>query len=496
MKLKFCLIVISLFAGKALSAQDYFNLIVPFIEELNPNPGNIEILDNQYLISTIHTDALSSIASSLVIIDDTNLNQVEYLTIDSFRISIKTFLIDNDEKLLMSGKNTPSENGELKIKAFDETLETYSTFGNYNLESDVSFPGPSIAIDGKFYCANMTQNTGSIDREFLLKKIDSAGIEKWSVLFSEEDSYTHCWDLDSFLDNTILISTGVYRNGVKSQLFKIDTSGNIIWSYVSEESADSGTVGHYIAPLSNESIVLATTLDKHNDVDFIVNDWNPFPPKFTWIDNDGQEVFSQIMTSEFLNSLFIVDLESGIGDYFFGYGSWTDPDSNLDFGWLFKMNNNGEILWNKRFQHPDNLTANHIINDIIELDNGDLLLMGRFNIPGMKSNIWLLKVNENGCFGSESCGDYLTSNYEMEWKGEEFPLLIFPNPTNDQINIVINDDITPDKIEIYNQEGENVKIIDPSVSHISVSELKKGVYFLRIYSDGVFRTERIVVSGF
>jgi len=489
MKLKSSFFAFFLIISNVILGQNYFNSIIPDTLDFNLNPGNIEVLDENYFISALRVDN----ASSIIVVDSKDLDIIKYITIDSFRVAIKAFL-NNEGELFVAGKNTPSAGGELEIKAIDEMSELYSTFGNYSTDSNSSVPGPSIKIDGNFYSANMTDFIGSDHREIMLKKIGLDGIEEWSTSFGEGDIQTYCWDIEESLDTNVLLSTGVNRQGVKSQLIKLDKNGNEIWTFTSEESADSGAVGHYIAQLSNENIILTTILDRHSDVDFIVNDWYPFPPKFTWIDNEGQEISSMIMTSAYHNVLKIVDLEPGLGEYFFGYGRWTDPISDIAYGWIFKMDNNGLVIWDKKFRHPDHLEAIHRIADLVELDSGDLLMLGSFIEPGMKLNIWLLKINENGCFGGDSCEDFLSADKNLLEIDKENLFKIYPNPAFDGIEILSSPDFKYDRIEIFNEFGQRVKMINQDWRKIDITDLINGIYFFKVYSKNASWTERFIVQ--
>ncbi|MBR4535072.1 MAG: T9SS type A sorting domain-containing protein [Bacteroidales bacterium] len=44
--------------------------------------------------------------------------------------------------------------------------------------------------------------------------------------------------------------------------------------------------------------------------------------------------------------------------------------------------------------------------------------------------------------------------------------------------------MTIDFIEIFNEEGQHVKFIKGNVSSINVYELSKGMYFIRIHTEG------------
>ncbi|MBQ9508544.1 MAG: T9SS type A sorting domain-containing protein [Bacteroidales bacterium] len=52
--------------------------------------------------------------------------------------------------------------------------------------------------------------------------------------------------------------------------------------------------------------------------------------------------------------------------------------------------------------------------------------------------------------------------------------------------------MTIDFIEIFNEEGQCVKIIKGNVTSIKVSELSKGLYFIWIHTEGVVVVRKFV----
>jgi hypothetical protein len=67
---------------------------------------------------------------------------------------------------------------------------------------------------------------------------------------------------------------------------------------------------------------------------------------------------------------------------------------------------------------------------------------------------------------------------------------LYPNPTSSQL--FIESDITIDKIEILDISGRAVKtIVKPSYS-IDVSDIPKGIYFLRLTTKDRVHTQKFI----
>jgi hypothetical protein len=90
------------------------------------------------------------------------------------------------------------------------------------------------------------------------------------------------------------------------------------------------------------------------------------------------------------------------------------------------------------------------------------------------------KLTGEDC-GETSIGDILV---------DQSAVTLYPNPTADKLYIQTTETIK--RIEIYNAQGQVVKIIQNNVREISVNDLKAGIYTLRITTDKGFASQRFV----
>ena len=79
-----------------------------------------------------------------------------------------------------------------------------------------------------------------------------------------------------------------------------------------------------------------------------------------------------------------------------------------------------------------------------------------------------------------------------DYLSEEQNLTIYPNPAKDKIRILSNSSI--DKVLVYNILGKLVYESPKKTSNLSVdiSNLSKGIYFIKVFSDGFSKTKKIV----
>lgn len=75
---------------------------------------------------------------------------------------------------------------------------------------------------------------------------------------------------------------------------------------------------------------------------------------------------------------------------------------------------------------------------------------------------------------------------------KELSFVIYPNPSSEKLSVINNLTDKLDLIQIYNQAGELVKSLIPLNNYLNISDLPKGVYFLKIYSNSITETVKIL----
>lgn len=100
-----------------------------------------------------------------------------------------------------------------------------------------------------------------------------------------------------------------------------------------------------------------------------------------------------------------------------------------------------------------------------------------------------LQTNYPGFINHNKCNSIV----QVPAVSRQNEISIFPNPAKDEIYVVGNNIST---IEIINLNGTIIKTqtISNKTCKIDVSELSKGLYFIKIYSDYGMKTEKIVIE--
>lgn len=97
------------------------------------------------------------------------------------------------------------------------------------------------------------------------------------------------------------------------------------------------------------------------------------------------------------------------------------------------------------------------------------------------ANRTVLMLFELGISVTLSVNDNTTSNFS-----------IYPNPTNDVLNISMNSGSSLSEIRINDIQGRNVMNVNNPTETISVSNLNSGVYFITVVSDNVEATQKFI----
>ncbi|MEZ4928961.1 MAG: T9SS type A sorting domain-containing protein [Chitinophagales bacterium] len=60
-------------------------------------------------------------------------------------------------------------------------------------------------------------------------------------------------------------------------------------------------------------------------------------------------------------------------------------------------------------------------------------------------------------------------------------LSIYPNPTNDMVNIKVNEALS--SIQLFDITGKIVKVFDATNTQLNVSDVQQGIYFLELKNN-------------
>jgi hypothetical protein len=395
------------------------------------------------------------------------------------------------------------QNYDACLIRFDENGDTVfvKSFGGYEREESYTVAETS---DKGFILIGITYSYGvPTNGKYYVVKTDSLGNLEW------QNTYTNASDakgiiIDKTLDNGYLLGgRGILpgRN-YESILIKIDSAGNQKWI------KDYGTLGEDCGinayTTSDSGYIFISCLDT------VVNFSNPRGPYYiSKVDKNGITEWRKIInyTEHFL--LEVKELKNRNGFVVIGY--LYDPmwDVNTTIGLLMKLDNDGNLIWERRYSYKLNSIGNKVsseFNDFKETDDSGYIILGlTFDV---NQDFWLLKLDSLGCMDGY-CGLTDTNCYYMPYPNCDDTLSVedlisavdvkvYPNPATNEIKIQ-SEKHKIQNITLYDIAGKNVPLAGghSSVSeggkgddtNLNIKELPQGIYFFQVtLSNGT--TER------
>lgn len=152
----------------------------------------------------------------------------------------------------------------------------------------------------------------------------------------------------------------------------------------------------------------------------------------------------------------------------------------------------GEVLWKRVFLTPKDSTDLYTeftpfryawINQIAEDDKGDIYCMGpvrrwESQEAPPRFDMFLIKINENGCFGEGTCPEDIVMNIDeiITLNPEGYFDPPYPNPVNDYLQL---GHIPYEQYALYNLAGTKIRS-GYYQSQINMATMQRGVYFLEL----------------
>jgi Secretion system C-terminal sorting domain len=173
--------------------------------------------------------------------------------------------------------------------------------------------------------------------------------------------------------------------------------------------------------------------------------------------------------------------------------------------WVAHYDAKGFLLWDRvivdwRYAYYDDLS---LFYDMEILGNGDILLSGSFANEESSNDMWLLRIDSNGCPFPNCKGRLQNITKEINevktLSNELDDVKVFPNPASERLVIELYDKSTTDQIDVsvFDALGqmyikERVNASD-SIFTIDVAALPSGTYLLRIQNkEGAFSIKKFV----
>ena len=172
-------------------------------------------------------------------------------------------------------------------------------------------------------------------------------------------------------------------------------------------------------------------------------------------------------------------------------------------GWLVKIDDDGEVIWERKYHFIDSPDDEHTLNDLKATSDGGYIFCGESTdeawdegfTEGPAQQGWLVKVDEYGCL-VEDC--QLTDGINViEQEGTIDYFKAGPIPAGDFLNIYQSATAHFSTYQLINTQGQVVEefsaLSKGSTMMVDVSKLSAGSYQL-VLRDGnaVLQSEKIL----
>lgn len=406
-------------------------------------------------------------------------------------IAQNTFIISGDTLVIAGNHNPAQEEFYLHYRSLSGDSIATHRISDPNQPMTNMFALGLSEFDNKYILTGTGQDTS---RASLIYSVHKDGTLDTLLAIDRTDANTTAYgmsvDSDGYLNVAIqknTLSVSDYRD-----YRKYDKDWNIVWNFTTEPISGSYLESKTMAELDDDAIVY-TNRDLWND-DYIYK-----------VDSSGQELWNyQFGAGENKIGANIIRLKTTDEGDIIGGGWWFDStDEYFPFfldrvPFIFKMSTDGELIWQKAIVEEDTLLFERavagIVNDLIELDNGDIMAVGRWGLPDRKKMV--IRLDSDGCIKGQ-CADHfdVTSTGELSLQSD---IILYPNPVIDnQINVVGLMENTSYTFTIMDIHGrvilaqESRTVAD--LTAIQIPNSKSGVYLLNIQdADGRAETMKFV----
>ncbi|MBS1686098.1 MAG: T9SS type A sorting domain-containing protein [Bacteroidetes bacterium] len=279
------------------------------------------------------------------------------------------------------------------------------------------------------------------------------------------------------------------------QIHKYDNDGNLIWKKNFGHFGFNNVTGPLIATHDGGVIYVLNTLDTNA----VIGDPTYSMPSIIYrLDSTGNIIWQKWLTYGNFTSLH----ETKSGAIVFSENLLGLPfDStllNYDFsGALFKLGPDGHTIWQQYFKNGVDTSYDNYFFDVTEGTDGGIFATGQaVPLNGQRNQIWLVKVDSNGCLNG-NCPQLFTGIQEEERPTD---ILIFPNPAQSQFTVAFGETLDFRRyrepvFELTDVTGRIVlqRILTEQATSFSCSAFAQGVYVYTIRSEGRFVAEGKII---
>ncbi|MFT4722679.1 MAG: hypothetical protein ACI897_000756 [Flavobacteriales bacterium] len=503
-----------------VSSQERFNIRTDMGLLSNVCDGIVE-LENGYL--AVGGGYLST---------DTGIVYIMYSSLfdaDGSLLEIEEFVKQSGNYLTLpwSGLTQASTQLESSMlgQTYDETTETAAGFmANFNEEGDtisvILFHSPYIEDYGEdfiapldiepstnadnsfFVSSNIFKLDGLTGTDSWIQRMTPDGETLWSYIYATEANPDNCKAMLHTEIGGVLL--GVWEAGndeVFAKFIELDSMGNEL-SEVTLETTNR--INDLIINTSNEIFVATTSPNEEFLLSGSIAKYNI----------NGEQIWELILSEpapfgvfqEFTNIVHSQDDNYVVGGINYEYvTNPTDTSGTRNKnGWLVKINDDGDVIWDRKFHYVNSPSDSHTLNDLKATSDGGYIFCGEAtdNDPdlefseGPPQQGWLVKVDEYGCLVEDCQLSDGINVIENDGAIEYFKA--GPIPAGQFLNIYQS--LNSPHGAIYQLIDMNGRVLEdfPAMSKgttmmLDVSKYNSGTYLLNLMDGGkLLQSQKII----
>jgi hypothetical protein len=333
-----------------------------------------------------------------------------------------------------------------------------------------------------------------------LRKFDAEGNLLWQILFDEENDH----------DAVRIYSMAMNNGNIVLPIYFYKGFGTFeTYSYLYTVSPEGEILEETLIPEVNREI---KDIIRTEGGDFILASADYFQGSFPWIvkiDSQG-ELLWQISFDEDnygVEQWFSTIDRTQDGHYVVAGQIYDTTPENEEvdglynyYGQIVKFTEEGEILWDRRYDGISSIGDSHFANDLKPTSDGGYIFCGQskdgfsngpnYEAPSQRG--WIVKLDEFGCL-VPGCQNVGVDEIEID------AFIMGPNPAVDHLNIYVGQLHEASKIIITDIGGREVKsfhIRNAATTYmLDIDELASGTYVVSLLEQNeILHSEVLVVE--